>query len=137
MTNVIEKLNFRFYLIYIILNLNSHMWPGITIVYSTEVKHVLHRSKFYWTGLLWPDPAVFPLAYWISALPADLLLLTHIKLLLPSGLLHRLFSLSRLCCWLIFKRQPCLSFNVTSSERPFLSTQMKVSLLCYLQSISG
>lgn len=55
LTGVIEKLNFRFYLIYMILNLNIHMWPAVTTVYSTEVELFLHHRTFYWTGPLWPN----------------------------------------------------------------------------------
>lgn len=53
--SVIEKLSFKLYFTYINLNVNSHMWLVVTVVYSTDVAHVCLHRRFYWTALLGPD----------------------------------------------------------------------------------
>ena len=126
-TSVTEKLNFRFYVICIILNLiaTCSWWlPQCT----AQMKNISFPtvSSTELPGLVW-SPTIFLLTSWISVLLTDLLFLTHFQLLFLQGCLHRLVFLSRSCC--LFTWQPCLSFTVTYAERLPLSPKWKIPVM--------
>lgn len=68
------------------------MGLAVTIMYSAEIERFCHHRKFYWMVLLWPDLPPYSSLLTRLASPANLLFLTHIKLL-PLEHFCRLFCL--------------------------------------------